>query len=68
MIRKEYIFTFWTKTELNKAYDIKGEFQFLRLWTLFLDLLLSTLIKVFSIFAFAPVKSEGSPKLLNLAS
>ena len=39
----------------------------LRLWTLFLDMLLSNWIMVFSIFAFAPVESEGLPKWLNLA-
>ena len=47
---------------------LKGEFRFLRPWTLFLDLLLSNGMMVFVIFAFAPVENEGSPKLLTLAA
>ena len=46
----------------------KGEIWFLRPWILFLDLLLSNWMMVFLIFAFAPVESEGSPKLLTLAA
>ena len=37
-----------------------------RPWILSLDLLLSNWMVVFSIFAFPAVKSEGSPKWLNL--
>ena len=51
----------------SHLFSLKGELWDLRPWTLFLDLLLSNWIIAFSIFAFAPVESEGSPKWLNLA-
>ena len=58
----------WGKPDpkFNLQVFIKGEFWFLRPWTLFLDLLLSNRMMVFSISALTPVESEGSPKLLNL--